>query len=88
MSDDERMKEIMAEVAETHRELSKGVCCECGGIMRATGNQMLCPNNPNSKTLGDSGGFHDKLEVRCERCGKTDWFVKQVAHLNKLVEKK
>lgn len=83
-TEDERMKQIVAEVAETVAEVSQGVCCECGGIMRYNGNQQLVLNDPKDM----SKGFHDELELACDRCGKKSKFIKQTKQLNEQFKKK
>lgn len=66
---DEKLEQIAKAVAETHLEMKQGIICECGGIMHFSGSQML---------VRTEHGLQDQMSIICERCGKTDKYIKPV----------
>ncbi len=66
------------QIRQAREELAKGICCECGGVFHETDGVYLCPVDP-----GDSldGPMVDKYAIKCDKCGKKDFFVVKVGHI-------
>lgn len=76
MTDDlENFEKSKKQIRNAREELRSGVCCECGGIMHETGNVYLCQNKVTRK-------FEDRYQIKCNRCGKIDYFIATIEHLS------
>ena len=72
MSIQESFEKSKTQIRQAREELKHGVCCECGGLMRETGNVCLCQVKEK---------FVDHYELQCEKCNKKDFLVVEVKHL-------
>ena len=78
--------EQSVEQIKAAREHTKhGFPCECGGIMRETGNVATCildEKGEPAKTC--KGKFVDRYQLKCDKCGTQDFFQAEVKHLTKI----
>ena len=66
------------QIRKAREEISDGICCECGGIMKEADGVYLCPADPENPF---NGKFIDKYAIKCDKCGKKDFFVVKIEHL-------
>lgn len=70
----ESFEKSKKQIRGAREEIQNGIFCECGGLMKETGGVYLCDVK---------GKFVDKYALQCEKCGKKDFFVVEVKHLNR-----
>ncbi len=82
MTEQSSFEKSVQQIKEARKELDKGFCCECGGIMKARSHIDTSPGvDATVYTCHENGKFVDKYPVKCNKCGKEDFFVAPIKHL-------